>query len=71
MQSASKNFIRELKKQKRNSCLLFLDNIKIIKDALKVGVKPKYILIQNDKVEEFEKIFQDYQQPPYLICQIA
>ena len=71
MQSASKNFIRELKKQKRNSCLLFLDNIKIIKEALKVGVKPKYILIQNDKVDEFEKIFQDYQAIIYTTTHIA
>ena len=36
MEKASKNFINTLKKQKReNKSLLFLDNVKIIKDALK------------------------------------
>lgn len=34
MEKANKNFILNLKKQKRDSSLLFLDNIKIIKDAL-------------------------------------
>ncbi len=34
MEKATKNFILDLKKQKRESSLLFLDNIKIIKDAL-------------------------------------
>lgn len=35
MEKASKNFILDIKKQKReNKSLLFLDNIKIIKDAL-------------------------------------
>ena len=36
MEKATKNFILTLKKQKReNSYLLFLDNVKIIKDAIK------------------------------------
>lgn len=36
MQKATKNFILDLKKQKReNKSLLFLDNVKIIKDAMK------------------------------------
>ena len=34
MEKATKNFILNLKKQKRESSLLFLDNIKIIKDAI-------------------------------------
>ena len=34
MEKATKNFILDLKKQKREGSLLFLDNIKIIKDAL-------------------------------------
>lgn len=35
MEKASKNFILDLKKQKReNKALLFLDNVKIIKDAI-------------------------------------
>ncbi len=39
MERASKNFILNLKKQKReNKSLLFLDNVKIIKDSLAKGV---------------------------------
>ena len=37
MQSASKSFIASIKKQKHeNKSLLFLDNVKIIKDAIKI-----------------------------------
>ena len=35
MEKATKNFILNLKKQKREKSLLFLDNVKIIKDAVK------------------------------------
>ena len=65
MLKASKNLIKDLKKQRHNSCLLFLDNIKIIKDALKLGIEPKYILIQNDKAGELEPIFSKYQSILY------
>lgn len=45
MEKATKNLILDLKKQKRESSLLFLDNIKIIKDALsQKTIKAKYIL---------------------------
>lgn len=45
MEKATKNFILNLRKQKRESCLLFLDNIKIIKDALTNGtIKAECIL---------------------------
>ncbi len=56
MERASKNFIIELKKQKReNKSLLFLDNIKIIKDAISNGdIDVKYILTSLSE-EEFEK----------------
>lgn len=51
MLRANNNLIKDLKKQKReNSSLLFLDNIKIIKDAISNGVKPKLILIENEKL---------------------
>ena len=64
MQKATNNLIRELKKQKRESCsLLFLDNIKIIKDALKTGIKPKYILVDNNKKD----IFSEYDNNIYLV----
>ncbi len=49
MQKASNNFIKLLKKQKReNSCLLFLDNIKIIKDAIAGGLQCKYLLTSDE-----------------------
>lgn len=45
----SNNLIKEIKKQKHEkSYLLFLDNLKIIKDALAIGLKPKYILTSNE-----------------------
>ena len=56
MIKASTNFIKLLKKQKReNSCLLFLDNVKIIKDALSGGLKPKFILVDNENKNYFDK----------------
>lgn len=43
---APTSLIKDLKKQKReNSSLLFLDNFKIIKDALSSGLKAKYIFV--------------------------
>lgn len=64
MQKATNNLIRELKKQKRESCsLLFLDNIKIIKDALKLGLNPKYILVESNKKE----LFPNYDNIKYIV----
>ena len=57
MLKASKNFILNLKKQKReNKSLLFLDNVKIIKDAIHdKTIKPEYILTSlNELPFEFE-----------------
>ena len=57
MLKASNNLIKDLKKQKReNEFLLFLDNFKIIKDALEGGLKPKYIFLEDEK----DNIFSDY-----------
>lgn len=56
MLKASTNFIKLLKKQKReNSYLLFLDNVKIIKDAIAGGLKPLYILIADETKCDFEE----------------
>lgn len=72
MQKASNNLIKELKKQKRESCsLLFLDNIKIIKDALKAGLKPKYLLATNDKIELFKDIASSYLVDRKVIEQLS
>lgn len=72
MQKASNNLIKELKKQKRESCsLLFLDNIKIIKDALKAGLKPKYLLVTNDKIELFKDVAASYLVDRKVIEQLS
>ncbi len=57
MENASKNFISNLKKQKHeNKALLFLDNIKIIRDALKnKTIRPEYLLTSLSDVE-FSKL---------------
>ena len=57
MLKASKNFILNLKKQKReNKSLLFLDNVKIIKDAINdKTIKPECVLTSlNELPFEFE-----------------
>lgn len=47
MQRLSANQFKNLKKQKReNRFLLFLDNVKIIKDAISNGIKPQLILME-------------------------
>lgn len=64
MQKASINLIKDLKKQKRkNSCLLFLDNIKIIEDCIKKGMKPIYIFTENDKAH----LFSDNEDILYIV----
>lgn len=64
MLKASNTLIKDLKKQKReNSSLLFLDNFKIIKDALKSGLKPTCILLE----DENKNIFKDYSCPIYKV----
>lgn len=58
MLKASNNLIKDLKKQKReNGSLLFLDNIKIIKDAISNGIKPKIILVENEKLNLWGDIY--------------
>ncbi len=65
MLKASNNFIQSLKKQKReNSSLLFLDNIKIIKDAISSGLKPIYILVNEKNISTF-----DYSYCPILLTE--
>ncbi len=56
MLKVSNNFIKSLKKQKReNSSLLFLDNFKIIKDALAGGLKVNCILISDESKNIFDE----------------
>ncbi len=57
MQKASKNFVANLKKQKReNKSLLFLDNVKIIKDALAKGTIQPECLLTSLNEEEFAQL---------------
>lgn len=54
MQKVSNNTIKDLKKQKHeNSSLLFLDNFKIIKDAIAGGLKPQFVLIEDESRLDF------------------
>ena len=60
LHKADNNLIKDLKKQKReNDSLLFLDNFKIIKDAIRGGLTPKYILLDDEK----NNIFGDQNCP--------
>ena len=57
MLKASINQIKDLKKQKReNSSLLFLDNIKIINDAIESGIKPKLILVEKEELAQWQGV---------------
>ncbi len=72
MEKASKNFIANLKKQKReNKSLLFLDNAKIIKDALEnKTIQPVCILTSLEQLP-FETQVKTYQVSQSVIEQLA
>ena len=72
MLKASINLIKDLKKQKReNSSLLFLDNIKIIKDALNQNLKPKYIFVEDEKLNIWGDRFEIYKVDRKTIEQLS
>lgn len=72
MLKASSNLIKDLKKQKReNSSLLFLDNYKIIKDAIAGGLRPKLILTDNEDSIPFETDCSIYKTDRYIIEQLS
>ncbi len=54
MEKATNNLIKELKKQKKEGSLLFLDNIKIINDAIVRGLEPKYILVEKEDLNIYK-----------------
>ena len=67
MEKATKNLISTLKKQKRDKSLLFLDNVKIIKDAIaNKSIQVEYILTSMDKLpfsfDENDKVFHTEQK---------
>ncbi len=80
MQKASSNLIKDLKKQKREkSSLLFLDNFKIIKDAIGQGLKPLLMLVADEidwqidcpvyKAERFQiEQLADSTTPQNVLC---
>lgn len=72
MLKASNNLIKDLKKQKReNSSLLFLDNIKIINDAISNGLRPKLILVQNEKLNKWDNICPSFLVESKVIEQLS
>ncbi len=72
MTNASQNLIKDLKKQKReDKSLLFLDNIKIINDAIKKGLNPKYILVENEELNTFDKSLPVYKVDRKTIEQLS
>ena len=72
MLKASINLIKDLKKQKReNSSLLFLDNTKIIKDAISHGLKPKYIFVEDEKLNFWGDEYQIYKVDRKTIEQLS
>lgn len=72
MQKASISLIKELKKQKRESCsLLFLDNIKIINDIIKQGIIPKLILVDSDSKFIWNENIKHYLVDSHIIEQLA
>lgn len=54
MDKANNNLIKDLKKLKREGSLLFLDNIKIINDAISHGLKPMYILVEKEELNTYK-----------------
>lgn len=55
------NQLKNLKKQKReNRFLLFLDNLKIIKDAISGGLKPQLIIVEKEELNEWGDICPVY-----------
>ncbi len=70
MLKASSNLIKDLKKQKREkSSLLFLDNFKIIKDAIGQGLKPLLMLVCDET--DFEIDCPIYKAERFQIEQLA
>ena len=71
MEKASQNLIKDLKKQKKEgNNLLFLDNIKIIKDAIKKGLKPQFIFVENEELN-FDCLCQIYKVDRKTIEQLS
>ena len=81
MERATKSLISNLKKQKRDKSLLFLDNVKIIKDNLdNKNLKIEYILTSLDELpfkttcrvyrvdEKTIEILSDTKTPQKVLC---
>lgn len=72
MIKASASLIKELKKQKKeNRFLLFLDNIKIISDAIEKGIKPKYIFVSDEKLNKWGESYPVYKVDKTVIEQLS
>lgn len=72
MQKASIALIKELKKQKReNRFLLFLDNAKIINDAIAKGLQPLYLLVADEKFNLWESQYPTYKIDQQTLKQLS
>ncbi len=72
MEKSTNTLIKALKKQKReDKSLLFLDNIKIINDSIKKGLKPKYIFVENEELNTFDKALPVYKVDRKTIEQLS
>lgn len=72
MLKASANLIKDLKKQKRtNRFLLFLDNLKIIKDAISKGLVPKLILVADESLNQWGDKYPIYKVDKNAIEQLS
>ena len=66
MQNASNNLIKELKKQKREGDLLFLDNIKIIKDVIS-SLQVKCLLVRDKELLSKISPSKEIEEKTYLV----
>ena len=72
MNKASQNLIKDLKKQKReNRFLLFLDNVKIITDAIDKGLQPKYIFVSDESLNKWGEGYPVYKVDKTVIEQLS
>ncbi len=71
MEKATNSLIKELRRLKKETSLLFLDNLKIIKDAIAKGVKPLYILVDDEKLNIWGEKYHVYKTDSTTIKMLA
>ena len=71
MEKATNSLIKELRRLKKETSLLFLDNFKIIKDAISKGLQPKYILVDDEKLNIWGEKYPVYKTDSTTIKMLA